>query len=188
MNDVTQILDQIEKGAPGASDRLLPLVYAELHRLAGAKLHGDPAGQTLQATALVHEAYIRLVDSGRAQSWNGRGHFFRAAAEAMRRILVERARRKQSLKHGGKLEQVELREPAQPSAPDPLTILTVNDALEKLETVDDDAAAVVKLHFFSGFTLDETAEALSISRATVYRHWSHARAWLRLALRDAEES
>lgn len=182
MTDVTQILSQIEQGDPNAAEQLLPLVYDELRKLAAAKLANEKPGQTLQATALVHDAYIRLVDVEKAQHWNSRGHFFGAAAEAMRRILVENARRKGRVRHGHEQKRVELPDVASSSGPSPETILAVDEAVTRLGEDDPTAANIVKLHFFAGFTLDETAEALGISRATVYRQWSYARAVLRLAL------
>lgn len=182
MTDVTQILSQIESGDPSASERLLPLVYDELRKLAAAKMTQEKPGQTLQATALVHEAYLRLVDGVQAQHWNNRGHFFAAAAEAMRRILVEGARYKSRVRHGRDCQRVELRDVVAPAAPAAETILAVNDAVTALATDDPVAADIVNLNFFAGMTLDETAEALGISRATVYRQWSYARAMLRMAL------
>ena len=184
MNDVTQILSQIESGDPKAAEQLLPLVYEELRKLAAAKLAQEKPGQTLQATALVHEAYVRLVDGEKAQDWNSRGHFFGAAAEAMRRILVEKARRKARIQHGGSYQRVAIDDLQPRRATDPETVLAVDQALGQLATTDPAAADVVKLHFFAGMTLDETADALSVSRATVYRQWSYARAMLRLALQD----
>jgi RNA polymerase sigma factor (TIGR02999 family) len=183
MADVTQILNAIEQGDPSAAEQLLPLIYEELRKLAAAKMAQEKPGQTLQATALVHEAYVRLVDTEKARHWNSRGHFFGAAAEAMRRILVENARRKGRVRHGGN-EQVraELPDVASSSGPSPETILAVDEAVTRLGEYEPTAADIVKLHFFAGFTLDETAEALGISRATVYRQWSYARAVLRLAL------
>ena len=182
MTDVTQILSQIEHGDPSAADQLLPLVYDELRKLAAARLANEKPGQTLQATALVHDAYLRLVDVDKAQHWNSRGHFFGAAAEAMRRILVENARRKGRVRHGHERKRVELPDVESSSGPSPETILAVDEATSLLGKEDPTAADVVKLHFFAGFTLDETAEALGVSRATVYRQWSYARAVLRLAL------
>lgn len=182
MTDVTRILSEIEQGDPSAAEELLPLVYNELRKLAAAKLANEKPGQTLQATALVHDAYIRLVDAEKAKHWNSRGHFFGAAAEAMRRILVENARRKGRVRHGHEQKRVELPDVASSAGPQPETILAVDEAVSRLGEDDPAAADIVKLHFFAGFTLDETAEALGISRATVYRQWSYARAMLRLAL------
>ena len=184
MSDVTQILNQIEFGDPSAAGQLLPLVYDELRKLAAARLAQEKPGQTLQATALVHDAYIRLVDVEKVQHWNSRGHFFAAAAEAMRRILVENARRKGRIRHGQGHQHVELPDVPVTSAVPPETILAVDEAVTRLGKDDPTAASIIKLHFFAGLTLDETADALGISRATVYRQWSYARAVLRLALGD----
>jgi RNA polymerase sigma factor (TIGR02999 family) len=176
MGDVTRILAGIEQGDAAASEQLLPLVYEELRKLAAQKLAHEKPGQTLQATALVHEAYLRLVDAETAKNWNSRGHFFAAAAEAMRRILVEQARRKHRVRHGGSRRRVELADMAEHRVPDAATILAVDEALSVLTDQDPDAAQIVKLHFFAGLTLDETAEATGLSRATVYRQWAYARA------------
>ena len=187
MTDVTQILSQIEQGDPSAAEQLLPLVYAELRKLATAKLADEKPGQTLQGTALVHDAYIRLVDVEKAQHWNSRGHFFGAAAEAMRRILVENARRKARVRHGGDCQRVDLQDLPSPTGPEPETILAVDEAVTRLAEDDPGTADIVKLHFFAGMTLDETAEALGVSRATVYRQWAYARAVLRLALNSDDQ-
>jgi RNA polymerase sigma factor (TIGR02999 family) len=186
MSDVTRILSQIEAGDPSASEQLLPLVYEELRKLAASKLAQEKSSDAFQATALVHEAYLRLVDVEKAQKWNSRGHFFSAAAEAMRRILVESARRNARVRHGGDHQRVELRDAPQPQGPTPETILAVDEAVTQLALDDPAAAEIVKLHFFGGLTLDETADALGVSRATAYRQWAYARACLRLALRDHE--
>ncbi len=187
MSDVTRILSAIEQGDPHAANQLLPLIYDELRRLARAKLAREPAGHTLQPTALVHEAYLRLVGSEPAQRWNSRGHFFGAAAEAMRRILVENARRK-SRGPGGKLQRgSDLPDAPARTGPDPDTILAVDEAVTRLAANEPQAADIVKLHFFGGLTLDETADTLGVSRATVYRQWAYARARLRLALRGDDE-
>ena len=186
MTDVTRILSAIEQGDPSAAEQLLPLVYKELRKLAAQKMAQEKPGQTLQATALVHEAYIRLVDVDKAQHWASRGHFFAAAAEAMRRILVEKARRKARVRHGHGCHREELRDPPQSVGPEPELILTVDEAVGRLAEGDPVAADIVKLHFFAGMTLDETAEALGISRATTYRQWAYARALLRLALQDSD--
>jgi len=194
MSDVTRILSQIESGDPSAAEQLLPLVYDELRKLAAAKLAQEKPGQTLQATALVHEAYMRLVGGTEsvepigghqppeAAQWNSRGHFFGAAAEAMRRILVEQARRKDRIRHGGDRQRIELADAALARVPDAETILAVDEAVARLAEQEPQTAEVVKLHFFAGLTLDETAAALQISRASVYRHWAFARASLRLLL------
>jgi RNA polymerase sigma factor (TIGR02999 family) len=178
MSEVTQILNAIGQGDSNASAELLSLVYEELRKLAAQKLGQEKPGQTLEATALVHEAYLRLVDGEPSQSWNSRGHFFAAAAEAMRRILVESARRKQSIKRGGELSRVEL-ESAQPHhhlAPDEL--LRIDEAISKLAGEDPAAAELVKLRYFAGLSVEEAATALGISRSSAYEHWTYARAWL----------
>lgn len=184
MSDVTLILSQIEAGDPHAAEQLLPLVYAELRRLAAAKLAQEKPGQTLQATALVHEAYIRLVDVEKAQHWTSRGRFFGAAAEAMRRILVESARRKASAKRGGQHARAEFDESALAEPARPEEVIAVHDALDQLAAEDHLAADLVKLHYFGGFSLEEAAELLGMSRATAYRMWTYARAWLRADLQD----
>jgi RNA polymerase sigma factor (TIGR02999 family) len=182
MSEVTQILDAIGQGETGAADQLLPLVYNELRRLAAAQLAREAPGHTLQPTALVHEAYLRLVGPPDQQRWNSRGHFFGAAAQAMRRILVESARRKQRLKHGGELQRLDLEEHDIPVTPPPEELLALDEALARLVTEDADAARIVDLHFFAGLSIDEAAEALGVSRATAYRQWAYARAWLRCEL------
>jgi RNA polymerase sigma factor (TIGR02999 family) len=182
MSDVSQILDAISEGDPGAAAELLPLVYTELRRLAAAQLAHEAPGQTLQPTALVHEAYLRLVGTAGEQGWNSRGHFFGAAAQAMRRILVESARRKQRIKHGGELQRLDLEEFDVPVTPPPEELLALDEALARLAAEDAEAARIVDLHFFAGLTIDEAAEALGVSRATAYRQWAYARAWLRCQL------
>ena len=178
MADVTRILSQIEQGDPSAADQLLPLVYDQLRKLAGQKLAHEKPGQTLQATALVHEAYVRLVDVETAQHWDSRRHFFGAAAEAMRRILIENARRKGRKKYGGDYSQVELGESDVVATFPPDRLLDIDEALNELATKAPEKAELVKLRFFGGLTLDEAAESLGISRTTAQRHWSYARAWL----------
>jgi RNA polymerase sigma factor (TIGR02999 family) len=178
MADVTQILSQIEQGDPSAAEQLLPLVYDELRRLAGQRLAREAAAQTLQATALVHEAYLRLVDVEQQQRWDSRGHFFAAAAEAMRRILVENARRKLSLKRGGGYDRVELDDGDIGCEAVGDDLLALDEALSRLEQLAPDKAQLVKLRYFAGLTLEQAAEALQISRATASRHWLYARAWL----------
>ena len=185
MSDVTRILAAIEQGDAHAAGQLLPLVYDELRRLAAEKLAQERPGQTLQATALVHEAYLRLVDGERRGSsppWNGRGHFFAAAAEAMRRILVDRARRKRSQKRGGDRDRVEYDEAnlTAPEAPDEL--LAVDEALDGLAAVDAQAAELVKLRYFAGLSIPEAAEVLGTSPRSADRLWAYARAWLRRAI------
>ena len=172
---MTELLAAVGRGDRQAAADLLPLVYDELRRLADGKMGGEKPGQTLQGTALVHEAYLRLVGD---QQFTGRGHFFAAAAEAMRRILVENARRKKRLRHGGDHRRVELGEG--PAARDPDTeLLELDDVLSKLAAEDPPAAEVAKLHIFAGLSIEEAAEALGLSRATAYRHWNYAKAWLR---------
>ena len=178
MSDVTQILSQIEQGDASASERLLPLVYQELRRLAAQKMALEKQGQTLQATALVHEAYVRLVDGEHHQRWDSRGHFFAAAAEAMRRILVERARRKQSQKHGGERTRIELSESELASESKLDHLLAINDALDDLQQHDSQAAELIKLRFFAGFGHQEAAEMLGITRRAADRLWATARAWM----------
>jgi RNA polymerase sigma factor (TIGR02999 family) len=178
MVDVTQILSQIEQGDSSAADQLLPLVYEELRKLAAARLSQEKPGQTLQATALVHDAYIRLVDVEKTQHWNSRGHFFGAAAEAMRRIVVENARHKKSTKRGGDLRRVDLDVTIAPQdglSPD---LLALDEALRQLERDAPEKAKVVKLRFFCGLSIDEASAAMNISSATAKRHWTYARAWL----------
>jgi RNA polymerase sigma factor (TIGR02999 family) len=178
MSEVTRILSAIERGDPSAAEQLLPLVYDELRKLAAHRLGQEAPGQTLQATALVHEAYLRLVDVEQAQHFNGRGHFFAAAAEAMRRILIEAARRKMRVKHGGALERhnLEALELAVPQTPDELVALS--DALDRLAATNAPAAELVKLRFFTGLTNDEAAAALRVSPRKANQMWSYARAWL----------
>jgi RNA polymerase sigma factor (TIGR02999 family) len=177
MSEVTHILNQIENGDPSKADQLLPLVYEELRKLAAARLANEKPGQTLQATALVHDAYIRLVDVEKAQHWDSRGHFFSAAAEAMRRILVDVARRRESLKRGGKLDRVDFPELANPET-DQLDLIALDEALRTLEREHPEKGQIVKLRYFTGCSLEETEDYLGISRATAQRHWAFARAWL----------
>ena len=182
MSDVTQILGQIESGDPAAAEQLLPMVYEELRRLAAGRLNQEKPGQTLQATALVHEAYIRLVDVEKAQHWDSRGHFFAAAAEAMRRILVEEARRKCGPKAGGRHQRVGLSDISLEIPGSQFDILTLSEALDALETVDPRAAELVKLRFFVGFTRQQAAEALGVSIATADNDWAYAKGWLQVQL------
>lgn len=186
MNDVTRILSAIEHGDAAAADQLLPLVYQELRRLAAARLAGEKPGETLQPTMLVHEAYVRLVDVEQPQKWNGRGHFFAAAAEAMRRILVERARRKQSLKRGGGWQRVDLDVTLVEAEGRDDELLALDEALTRLEQRWPDKALVVKLRYFAGFTLTEAAQSMKVSVATAERHWTFARAWLFSQLKPAD--
>jgi RNA polymerase sigma factor (TIGR02999 family) len=176
MSEVMRILSAVEQGDSSAAEQLLPLVYEELRKLAAQKLAQEKAGQTLQATALVHEAYVRLVDVEEAQRWNGRGHFYSAAAEAMRRILVENARRKKALRRGGDRNRLDLDEPAAPRLSE--DVLALDEALEKLALKDAAKAELVKLRYFAGLTMHQSAQTLGISLATAQRWWSYARAWL----------
>ena len=183
MSEVTRILSAIEQGDPHAAGQLLPLVYNELRQLAAQKLAQERPGQTLQATALVHEAYLRLVDADEAQGWNGRGHFFAAAAEAMRRILVDQARRRNAAKRGGQAVREELHESAL-AAPGPDSeVIALHDALERFATVDPAAANLVKLRFFAGLNMSEAAEALGLSVRSAHGLWAYARSWLRREMR-----
>jgi RNA polymerase sigma factor (TIGR02999 family) len=185
MTDVTRILSAIEHGDPKAPEQLLPLVYGELRRLAQQRLAREKPGQTLQATALVHEAYLRLVEGEEAQRWNSRGHFFAAAAEAMRRILVENARRKQTEKHGGLLQRQDL-DDIDIAAPAPSQdLLALDEALAKLEAEEPVKAQIVKLRYFAGLAEDEAASVLGISRTSAQRYWRYAKAWLITELRKA---
>lgn len=187
MADVTRILAAFEAGDPNAAGELLPLVYDELRKLAAARLAEEKPGQTLQPTALVHEAYVRLVGGDQPQDWNGRGHFFAAAAEAMRRILVEAARRKRRLRHGGGLIRRELDE-VSPAGPEPDDdLLALDEALSRLAEKDPTKAELVKLRHFAGLTVDEAAAALGISPATADRYWAYARAWLHADLTGRDE-
>lgn len=204
MSDVTRILSQVESGDSAEAEKLLPLVYDELRKLAAAKLAQEKPGQTLQATALVHEAYLRLVgnqepgisgqkpaESGLAPdspphapgTWNSRGHFFAAAAEAMRRILIENARRKSRLQHGGEFARVDLKESDLVTSLPPDELLALDDTLAALAKHDPSAAQLVKLRYFAGLSVEQAAEALGLSRTTAYRQWTYARAWLFAQLR-----
>jgi RNA polymerase sigma factor (TIGR02999 family) len=185
MSDVTQILSDIH-GDPAAAERLLPLIYDELRKLATARLSNEKPGQTLQATALVHEAYLRLVDCEPTQQWESRGHFFVAAAEAMRRILIENARRKGRKKHGGDVRRVELDESDLATTLPNERLLAIDEALDRLMEEDPQAAELVKLRFFAGFSITEAAKILGISRANAYAQWAYARAWLRSKVESAE--
>lgn len=185
MTEVTTILSQIESGDPAAAEKLLPLVYEELRKLAAAKLGQEKPGQTLQATALVHEAWLRLVGGDRQHSWNGRNHFFAAAAEAMRRILVEQARRKNAAKHGGDWQRIELRDQCGVGGDTPqIDLLALDEALSHLGRVDCRAAEIVKLRFFGGLTMPEAAAALGVSLATAENDWAYAKGWLKYRLSD----
>ena len=186
MSEVTRILSAIEQGDPSAAEQLLPLVYDELRQLAAQKLAQEVSGQTLQATALVHEAYLRLVDAERAQHWDGRGHFFAAAAEAMRRILVETARRKKAQKRGCLHQRVDLEKVEFSSRSSPEAWLLLDDALGRLTEEDPGAAAVAKLRLFAGLSVEEAAAALGVARATAFRSWTYARAWLQDQLQEGD--
>jgi len=184
MSEVTHILSAIEKGDPHASEQLLPLVYDELRKLAGMRMAQEASGQTLQATGLVHEAYLRLVDVEKPQHWNSRGHFFGAAAEAMRRILVDNARRKKSAKAGGNLQRVELDEAQIAVNGRDIDLVALDEALDKLAARDARLAELVKLRFFAGMTIRQAAEALGISESTADADWAYAKSWLRLRMAD----
>jgi RNA polymerase sigma factor (TIGR02999 family) len=186
-NDVTHILSAIENGDSRAADQLLPLVYQELRRLAANKMAHEPSGHTLQPTALVHEAFMRLIGSDKQRQWDGRGHFFAAAAESMRRILIESARRRNAEKRGGDRVRQELVD-CEPFAADQddATLLSLDEALTKLEQQDAQLGKLVKLRYFTGLTIDETADLLGVSPRTVKRNWTYARAWLRRELDDGK--
>jgi RNA polymerase sigma factor (TIGR02999 family) len=183
MHEITRVLSAIEQGETAAAAQLLPLVYDELRKLAAQKLAQERPGQTLQATALVHEAYLRLVDVEQAQQWNSRGHFFAAAAEAMRRILVEQARRRKALKRGGGAEREVLDSSAIIAPTGDEQLLAVHDALDDLAQADPQAAALVKLRFFAGMTAADAAEALGLSVRSAHDLWAYARSWLRRRMR-----
>ena len=184
MSDVTQILSQIESGDPAAAEQLLPLVYDELRKLAAVRLAQEKPGQTLQATALVHDAYLRLVAGDQAQHWDSRGHFFAAAAEAMRRIIVEQARHRGRLKRGGQWQRIELDSACAVQPEASLDILALDDALSKLAAIEPAKADLVKLRFFAGLTMPQAADALGVSLATAERYWTFAKAWLYSELAD----
>ena len=188
MSDVTRILNAIERGDAKATDELLPLVYEELRLLAAQKLSQEPAGQTLQATALVHEAYIRLVGLEN-QNWSSKGHFFVAAAEAVRRILIDHARHKKSLKHGGDHERVPLEEAIESPDAQRLSddLVDLDEALEKLSRMDKVKADLVKLRYFAGLTNEQAAATLGISHATAERYWDYASSWLRLEIHTSRQ-
>ena len=186
MSDVTQLLSEIDAGDPKAADQLLPLVYDELRRLAAAKMAQEKPGQTLQATALVHEAWLRLVGAEEQRAWNSRGHFFGAAAEAMRRILIESARRKARLRHGGELERVPVDQIDIAAALPEDRLIQVSEALDELDREAPEAAQVVKLRYFAGLTQEQVAGAMGISLRSAERHWTWAKAWLFQWIRDHE--
>jgi RNA polymerase sigma factor (TIGR02999 family) len=186
MSDVTRILGEIEAGDPQAASQLLPLIYDELRKLAAQRMAQEKPGQTLQATALVHDAYLRLVDVEKAQHWDSRGHFFVAAAEAIRRILIENARKKGRARHGGGRRRVDLDEAASLVEAPCDGLLDLDDALSKLARQDPAKAELVKLRHFAGLSIDEAAEVLGISRATAKRYWAYARAWMLAELSEPE--
>ena len=188
MTRVTHILSQIEQGDPTAAEQLLPLVYDELRRLATHKMANEKPGQTLQATALVHQAYVRLVDAERAQHWDSRGHFFAAAAEAMRRILVENARRKQSAKYGGELCRVELGTDDVVGPDRSQRLIALDESLSRLEEIDPIKAKLVKLRYFAGMTNQQAARTMGISSTTADRYWAYARAWLKREMTSDNDS
>ena len=185
MSDVTQLLTAIDAGDPRASEQLLPLVYESLRQLAAAKLAREKPGQTLQATALVHEAWLRLTGSDSSKAWNSRGHFFGAAAEAMRRILVDRARQKARVRHGGELQRVDLEHVTIATEDNDETVLAIHEALEKLAVISPQQADIVNLRYFTGMEHAEIAEVLGISEPTVRRHWAFARSWLYAELKKS---
>lgn len=182
MSDVTQILNAIEQGDPKAAEQLLPLVYDELRKLAAQKLAQESPGQTLDATALVHEAYLRLVGTDQAHTWNSRGHFFGAAAEAMRRILVDNGRRKQAEKRGGRRRRVPLADVDVSRMPLTNDILSIDEALTQLAREDPQAARLIELCYFAGLSVEDAAETVGVARSTAYEHWSYARVRLRCLL------
>jgi RNA polymerase sigma factor (TIGR02999 family) len=187
MSDVTRILSAIEQGDSHAAEQLLPLVYEELRKLAAQKLAQEKPGQTLEATALVHEAYVRLVDGATVQRWDSRGHFFAAAAEAMRRILVEQARHKKSTRAGGQCRRVEFQEARLATAGRSVDLIALDEALSKLASQDKRKAELVKLRFFAGLTIREAAAALGVAESTADADWAYAKSWLRVELAGAAE-
>jgi RNA polymerase sigma factor (TIGR02999 family) len=187
MSEVTRILAALEQGDPTAAEQLLPLVYDELRRLAAHKLAAEAPGQTLDATALVHEAYLRLVGHDPQQHWDGRGHFFAAAAEAMRRILIDNARRKRRPKHGGDRQRVDLDQTCSAAETPADALLALDEALSRFTAEEPAKAELVKFRYFAGFSLDEAADLLQLSRATAKRHWAYARAWLFCALAGGDD-
>ena len=186
MSDVTQILQQIEMGDTSSSDKLLPLVYEELRKLAAVRLANEAPGQTLQATELVHDAYLRLVDVKQTQHWQSRGHFFSAAAEAMRRILIDRYRKKSAVKRGGDRKRVDFDKVDPSQVANDVDLLALNDAIQLLEQADPEAAEMAKLRLFAGLSIDDAGSALGIPHTSAYRQWSYAQAWLQARLTEAE--
>jgi RNA polymerase sigma factor (TIGR02999 family) len=188
MSDVTRVLEAIDAGDPHAAEQLLPLVYDELRSLAAHRLARETPGQTLEATALVHEAYLRVTGGAAAQSWKSRAHFFAAAAEAMRRILIDNARRKARPKHGGGRKRIDLEATCSWAEDRADDALALDEALTRLATEDHGKAELVKLRYFAGLSLEEAADVLGISKATAKRHWAYARAWLYSALNDPDDA
>ena len=188
MTDVTQILSQIEQGDPAAAEQLLPLVYEELRNLAEVRMASERQDHTLQATALVHEVYVRLVDVRQAQCWESRGHFFSAAAEAMRRVLVDHARKKVSQKRGGDRQRLDVDSIDLAVTSSPSQLLELDEALDELAQLDSVAAKLVQLRYFAGLSVDQAAQNLGISVATAYRHWNYARVWLHSELLERGDS
>jgi RNA polymerase sigma factor (TIGR02999 family) len=182
MNEVTRILSEIEQGDPHAAEQLLPLVYDELRKLAAQKLAQETPGQTLEATALVHEAYLRLVDTDKACQWDSRSHFFAAAAEAMRRILIDNARRKKCRKRGGGRKRVDLESADLVTRTPPEELLVFDESLRKLAAEDAKAGQLVKLHYYAGLSIEEAGKLLGLARSTAYEHWAYAKAWLHIEL------
>jgi RNA polymerase sigma factor (TIGR02999 family) len=187
MSDVTNILSKIEPGDPSAAEQLLPLIYDELRKLAAAKLAQERPGQTLQATALVHEAYLRLVNDEQTRHWDSRGHFFAAAAEAIRRILVENARKRGRIRHGGGRVRVDLEQAASMAEDSDHGLLALDDALIRFAALEPAKVELVKLRYFAGCSIDEAAELLGISRTSAKRYWAYARAWLLAELHDSDD-
>jgi RNA polymerase sigma factor (TIGR02999 family) len=185
MIDVTRVLSAIEAGDPQAAEQLLPLVYDELRKLAAVRLSQEKPGQTLQATALVHEAYLRLVDTDKVWHWNSRGHFFAAAAEAMRRILIEQARHRRTLKAGGVHDRIALSDVPQVAPEEPLDLIALDEALQKLERHSPRRAELVKLRYFAGLTIEQAAQALGVAASTASADWVYAKSWLRLEMRSS---
>lgn len=188
VNDLTRILSAIEQGDPHAADQLLPLVYDELRKLAAERIAQEKPGLTLQATALVHEAYVRLVDSDNAQLWDSRRHFFAAAAEAMRRILIDTARRKKAVKHGGQQQRLDFDDVEIAAAENSVDVLALDEALTRLASEDPVKAQLVTMRYFAGLSVQEAADALGISRATADRYWAYARTWLYCELGGDDKS
>ena len=186
MSDVTRILSRMQSGDPSAAEQLLPLVYDELRKLATARLTHEKPDQTLQATALVHEAYLRLVDVEKAQHWDSRGHFFAAAAEAIRRILVENARKKARVRHGGGRKRIDLEQAISLVKEPGNGLLALDEALTRFAVLEPAKAELIKLRYFGGFSIDEAADLLGISRTTAKRYWAYARAWLLAELNDSD--